>query len=231
MAAHSSILTWRIAWTEEPGRLQSVVSQRDGHDWVWLTHFFTSSWVVVGGQESSVGRGRLQRLSFKLGSELLHFSKLEFLPGRDAREEHPVRPFGWAHAQSTHLTDLDQTVAEATGTGWTSRFPWMCSSSYFFFFLRVWWVFFRPLYIYSCRLLWVFVAVLRLSRVAASRGYSLVAVHWLLLLQSTDPKACGLRSCSMMALQCRLSSWGAGACGFFQDQLSNRWPQHCKAVS
>ena len=134
MAAHSSILTWRIAWTEEPGRLQSVVSQRDGHDWVWLTHFFTSSWVVVGGQESSVGRGRLQRLSFKLGSELLHFSKLEFLPGRDAREEHPVRPFGWAHAQSTHLTDLDQTVAEATGTGWTNRFPWMCSSSYFFFF-------------------------------------------------------------------------------------------------
>ena len=129
MAAHSSILAWRIAWTEEPGRLQSVVSQRDGHDWVWLTHFFTSSWVVVGGQESSVGRGQLQRLSFKLGSELLHFSKLEFLPGGDAREEHPVRPFGWAHAQSIHLTDLDQTMAEATGTGWTNRFPWACSSS------------------------------------------------------------------------------------------------------
>ena len=33
MAIHSSILTWRIPWTEEPGGLQSVGSQRVGHDW------------------------------------------------------------------------------------------------------------------------------------------------------------------------------------------------------
>ena len=32
MATHSSILTWRIPWTAEPGRLQSMVSQRVGHD-------------------------------------------------------------------------------------------------------------------------------------------------------------------------------------------------------
>ena len=32
MAIHSSILTWRILWTEEPGRLQSMGSQRVGHD-------------------------------------------------------------------------------------------------------------------------------------------------------------------------------------------------------
>ena len=32
MAAHSSILTWKIPWTEEPGRLQSMGSQRVGHD-------------------------------------------------------------------------------------------------------------------------------------------------------------------------------------------------------
>ena len=30
MAAHSSILTWRIPWTEEPGGLQSIGSQRVG---------------------------------------------------------------------------------------------------------------------------------------------------------------------------------------------------------
>ena len=34
MAIHSSILAWRIPWTEEPGRLQSMESQRAGHDWV-----------------------------------------------------------------------------------------------------------------------------------------------------------------------------------------------------
>ena len=32
MATHSRILAWRIPWTEEPGRLQSMGSQRVGHD-------------------------------------------------------------------------------------------------------------------------------------------------------------------------------------------------------
>ena len=32
MATHSSILAWRIPWTEEPGRLQSMESQKVGHD-------------------------------------------------------------------------------------------------------------------------------------------------------------------------------------------------------
>ena len=32
IATHSSILAWRISWTEEPGRLQSMESQRIGDD-------------------------------------------------------------------------------------------------------------------------------------------------------------------------------------------------------
>ena len=32
MATHSSILAWKMPWTEEPGRLQSVGSQKVGHD-------------------------------------------------------------------------------------------------------------------------------------------------------------------------------------------------------
>ena len=31
MATHSSILAWKMPWTEEPGRLQSMGSQRVGH--------------------------------------------------------------------------------------------------------------------------------------------------------------------------------------------------------
>ena len=38
---HSSIPAWRIPWTEEPGRLQSMRSQRVGHD--WLTNTFQYS--------------------------------------------------------------------------------------------------------------------------------------------------------------------------------------------
>ena len=32
MATHSSVLAWRIPWTEEPGRLQSMGSERVRHD-------------------------------------------------------------------------------------------------------------------------------------------------------------------------------------------------------
>ena len=37
IAIHSSILAWKISWTEEPGRLQSMGSQRGGHDWATNT--------------------------------------------------------------------------------------------------------------------------------------------------------------------------------------------------
>ena len=40
MAIHSSVLAWRIPWTKEPGRLQSMGLQRVGQDWVTFT--FTS---------------------------------------------------------------------------------------------------------------------------------------------------------------------------------------------
>ena len=41
MAPHSSTLAWRIPWTEEPGRLQSMGSLRVRHDWVTSLSLFT----------------------------------------------------------------------------------------------------------------------------------------------------------------------------------------------
>ena len=38
MATHSNILAWRIPWTKEPGRLQSLGSQNTGHDWATNAH-------------------------------------------------------------------------------------------------------------------------------------------------------------------------------------------------
>ena len=40
MAPHSSTLAWKIPWMEEPGRLQSMESQRVGHDWSNSLHAF-----------------------------------------------------------------------------------------------------------------------------------------------------------------------------------------------
>ena len=45
MATHSSILAWRIPWTEEPGGLQSMGSQRVRRDWR-LTHIPTLTWGI-----------------------------------------------------------------------------------------------------------------------------------------------------------------------------------------
>ena len=46
MATHSNILAWKISWTEEPGRLQSIESQRVGHNWSDLAqHIYLFGWV------------------------------------------------------------------------------------------------------------------------------------------------------------------------------------------
>ena len=59
MATHSSILTWRIPWTVEPGKLQSVGSQRVRHDWAANTHTHThthtcATWLCKIVDEGSV---------------------------------------------------------------------------------------------------------------------------------------------------------------------------------
>ena len=41
ISPHSSTLAWKIPWTEEPGRLQSMGSQRVGHDWETSLSLFT----------------------------------------------------------------------------------------------------------------------------------------------------------------------------------------------
>ena len=41
MAPHSSTFAWKIPWTEEPGRLQSMGSRRVGHDWATSLSLFT----------------------------------------------------------------------------------------------------------------------------------------------------------------------------------------------
>ena len=48
-AIHSSILAWRIPWTEESGRLQSMGSQRVRHDWETNTFTFSYSRGVAQG--------------------------------------------------------------------------------------------------------------------------------------------------------------------------------------
>jgi len=50
MVIHSNTIAWKISWTEEPGRLQSMVSQRVGHDWAISLH------TILKGREEKEGQ-------------------------------------------------------------------------------------------------------------------------------------------------------------------------------
>ena len=65
MATHSNILSWKIPWTEESGGLQSMGSQRVGHDLateqhVYYTHvqLFAIPWTVTRQAHLSMGFSR-----------------------------------------------------------------------------------------------------------------------------------------------------------------------------
>ena len=65
MATHSSILAWRIPWTEEPGRLQSMGSQRVRHKRQIFT--FTFSQALLGTQKDcQKAQFRKKEIIFKI---------------------------------------------------------------------------------------------------------------------------------------------------------------------
>ena len=75
MAAHSSVLAWRIPGTGEPGGLPSMGSHRVGHDWSDLAagpgeeHFCSAVWLLNHYHRSLQGR-RKSPASFEASTEL-----------------------------------------------------------------------------------------------------------------------------------------------------------------
>ena len=59
MATHSSILAWRISWTEEPDRLQSMASQMSDMA-LQLNHHHHQRYVEVSSSDYSGGRGEFR---------------------------------------------------------------------------------------------------------------------------------------------------------------------------
>ena len=80
MSTHSSILTWRIPWTEGPGGLQSVVSHRVGHNWSDLASTHASCKVIFKGQYTSFNiggeikgwKGKASEHSFQMSLDYRH---------------------------------------------------------------------------------------------------------------------------------------------------------------
>ena len=75
MATHSSVLAWRIPWTEEPGGIQSMGLQRVGHDWATNTHTLCSQ------------RAFLHKNSLRIFDTSRNSEKIE--------RKHTLWPFPW----------------------------------------------------------------------------------------------------------------------------------------
>ena len=71
LATHSSILFWRIPWAEEPGGLQSIGSQRAGHDRSDLALTHAVFWEKRGqGGSSRIPKSHVQRFEMNLQQDL-----------------------------------------------------------------------------------------------------------------------------------------------------------------
>ena len=102
MATHSSILAWKIPWTEKPGGLQSMGSQRVGHDWVTsLTFSFPYR---TPGKTTRVTRRTFAGKVISLLSNMLSRLVIAFLP----RSKHLL--ISWLQSLSTVILEPKKIV-------------------------------------------------------------------------------------------------------------------------
>ena len=126
MAPHSSTLAWKIPWTEEPGRLQSIGSRRVGHDWATSLSLFTflhwrQKWPPTPvflpgesqGQRSLVGCHLWAHTESDTTERLSSSSwKTQFF--NPAKSFSKLTPCGsWTHEKHTHLKCTSITVRDA----------------------------------------------------------------------------------------------------------------------
>ena len=92
MATHSSVLAWRIPWTEEPGRLQSMGVRRVGHNWSDLA---VAAAVKTGFSSSHVWMWELDyKESWALKNLSFWAVEKTLQSPLDCKEIHPVNPKG-----------------------------------------------------------------------------------------------------------------------------------------
>ena len=99
MATHSSILAWRIPWTEEPGGLQSTGSQRVGHDWaISLTYSCLTS-LYSRNQHNIIKQLTVSQFSCSVMSDSLWPRRLQHdrppCPSPTPRAYSNSCPFSW----------------------------------------------------------------------------------------------------------------------------------------
>ena len=134
MATHSSNLAWRIPWTEKPGRLQSMGSQRVGHDWATsLSLSFTQvrvPWIARRSNQSILKEispmcsleGLMLKLKLQYFGHLIRradsLEKTLMLGGIGGRRKRGRQRMRWLDG----ITDsMDVSLTELRSWWWTGR--------------------------------------------------------------------------------------------------------------
>ena len=105
MATHSSILAWRIPWREDPGVLQSMGSQRVGHDWVY-TH---TLYILRGQKKGLTGKSNLEGINRKSEWMAVPQGK-SLLKGR--RKNSKLLVMGWIMSLKKLVCVLTPSIGE-----------------------------------------------------------------------------------------------------------------------
>ena len=119
MAIHASILVWRIQGTEEPGRLQSMGSQRVGHNWAINSFFFRrildiSSTPKDNPENTTDRQGSCSHLPLLIST----FSNQDYKKGGPSQrlktKSHKEGALNMQPLQS-HTTDVDDNTSDNCG--------------------------------------------------------------------------------------------------------------------
>ena len=105
MATHCSTLAWKIPWTKEPGGLQSLGSQRVGHDWATTFHFIhVKIKPEVYKQEKYIPWN-------SMSEKLNEIRTTTVLP---QYKENPVRRNNWSHTYRRSSARADESTASGS---------------------------------------------------------------------------------------------------------------------
>ena len=99
MATHSSILAWRIPWTEEPGGLQSIEPHRVRHDWSDLACTHANVLGVSLVDQKAGDLGSIPRLG-RSPEEGSGIPTPVFLPKKSHRQKSVAGYSPWGHKES-----------------------------------------------------------------------------------------------------------------------------------
>ena len=141
MATHSSILVWRIPWTEKPGGLQSMGSQRVGHDWVWAW-----VWTLIQNDGIFLRRGNVDTDLHSRAKMWRHREKMDvtgvmqpqakgcwgalLTPGGVGKDLPLQFPEGQACPHLDWKLLIPETIKEKTSVVWTTQLVVFCYYSF-----------------------------------------------------------------------------------------------------